>query len=69
MINPTTLDELRDGDVVRITGSTNPRWSWRHSGELTVLHDNELNEVGFIGVNGLAWYPSDNTEWEFIRRP
>lgn len=65
--------DLKVGDVVEITGSSNGCWK-EHSGiEMTVKyvypdHGDNDDQVDLIGESG-GWSLGGNTAWRFIRRP
>jgi len=69
----TDWRDLKVGDVVEITGSSNNCWKDHSGQEMTVKNvypDDGHNDsqVYFIGESG-AWYLGGNTTWRFIRRP
>lgn len=69
----TNWRDLRVGDVIELTGSSNPCWK-EHAGiEMTVkeVHYDQGagdDQVGLFGESG-CWYLGGNTTWRFIRRP
>lgn len=69
----TDWRDLKVGDVVEITGSSNGCWK-DHSGiEMTVKdvypdHDDNDDQVDLIGESG-SWCLGGNTTWRFLRRP
>lgn len=69
----TDWRDLKVGDVIEITGSSNRSWK-DHSGmEMTVKdvypdHDDNDDQVDLIGESG-SWCLGGNTTWRFLRRP
>lgn len=69
----TNWRDLRVGDVIELTGSSNPCWK-EHAGiEMTVkeVHYDQGDgddQVDLFGESG-RWYLGGNTTWRFIRRP
>jgi len=69
----TDWRDLKVGDVVEITGSSNNCWKDHSGQEMTVKNvypddgDND-DQVYFIGESG-SWSLGGNTTWRFIRRP
>jgi len=62
----TDWQDLRDGDIVEITGSTNRSWEKLKGQELkvSIRGDGEtVNDVYFD-----EWMMRNNTQWRFIRR-